>query len=400
MTNITLTLEPPSRVRYVPATNTYDIASGSSATFQPGDSLWWIAKLEWDGPLPLVPNSSTRRLYPSEFVASWSHKRSAPWSCNIPPYTCEFCFDDYCDPPPSPGDPTSPFPNCCCPSGVCSLGIDASWTSFISSSVFNCGGSQVFGSGYHPEDSANWIRFATAKGGVGGAGLTDQSCMCTAWSETVTIYVWDNWGLTGGRSVSGSYTWQPPPPGCTYYPGVDITICCAGGGGTTPSLSTSADPPLSNASRDIIDRATLGGVTSTAGGTLTFNLYNNSGCAGTPVYTVTRNVFGPGHYNSGYVSNLPGGTYYWVASYSGDANNAAVAGVCGAPNESVTVGGATAFVDVNTLVRTKSPSVYVDVNTLIRPKPPGVYVDVNTLLRTKSPHRLAGERVLISWIGM
>ena len=41
---------------------------------------------------------------------------------------------------------------------------------------------------------------------------------------------------------------------------------------------------------------------------------------------------------SGPVTVTPAGKYYWVASYTGDANNDAVAGTCGDANETSVVG--------------------------------------------------------------
>ena len=66
------------------------------------------------------------------------------------------------------------------------------------------------------------------------------------------------------------------------------------------------------------------------GGTITFNLYgpNNLTCAGTPSFTSVRPVTGNGSYTSATVLGLPPGTYRWVASYSGDANNVPRATSC------------------------------------------------------------------------
>jgi hypothetical protein len=89
-----------------------------------------------------------------------------------------------------------------------------------------------------------------------------------------------------------------------------------------------------------INPATLGG---DAGGTITFTLYKDNSCGtkatGTGTNPQTVSVSGNGDY--GPVSFTPDapGTYYWVASYSGDSPNtlASDASSCSDSNESVTV---------------------------------------------------------------
>src|SRR5205807_688350 len=72
---------------------------------------------------------------------------------------------------------------------------------------------------------------------------------------------------------------------------------------------------------------------------MTFTLFgpDNATCTGTPALTSTKPVSGNGPYTSGGFTAATAGTYRWVASYSGDANNAAVATACSDPSESVVV---------------------------------------------------------------
>ena len=90
----------------------------------------------------------------------------------------------------------------------------------------------------------------------------------------------------------------------------------------------------------LTDQATLsGGVNPT--GSITFRLYgpNDTSCTGAPVFTSNAiAVNGNGTYASapGYTSTAVG-TYRWIASYSGDANNVAIPGACNGANESVTI---------------------------------------------------------------
>jgi hypothetical protein len=81
------------------------------------------------------------------------------------------------------------------------------------------------------------------------------------------------------------------------------------------------------------DDATLSGLTSNAGGTITFNLYSPSDatCSGVPAYTQTVNVSGNGTYSTTNTTFLAKdeGTWRWQVSYSGDANNTGSTSACG-----------------------------------------------------------------------
>ena len=59
-------------------------------------------------------------------------------------------------------------------------------------------------------------------------------------------------------------------------------------------------------------------------GTVTFDLYNNSNGAGTPLFTDANVALVNGTATSaGYTATVTG-TDYWVATYNGDANNSSV----------------------------------------------------------------------------
>ena len=123
----------------------------------------------------------------------------------------------------------------------------------------------------------------------------------------------------------------------------------------TPTITTSSTPaaPLGSA---IDDTATLGGTANRpgspvinpttagapAGGTITFNLYGPSPTAicTTAIATRVVNVSGNGNYTassgtgSGSLTPTSPGTYYWVATYSGDSpNTLGAATSCGDPGE-------------------------------------------------------------------
>jgi uncharacterized repeat protein (TIGR01451 family) len=74
-----------------------------------------------------------------------------------------------------------------------------------------------------------------------------------------------------------------------------------------------------------------------ATGTIAFALYgvSDTTCTGTPVFTGSANVAGNGSVDSASYTPTAAGTYRWVATYSGDANNEAAASKCG--DELVTI---------------------------------------------------------------
>jgi hypothetical protein len=74
-------------------------------------------------------------------------------------------------------------------------------------------------------------------------------------------------------------------------------------------------------------------------GTITFRLFgpDDATCSGAPVFTAQRTVTGNGFYGSGRFAPTQAGTYRWIATYSGDANNDPAATVCGESRETVVV---------------------------------------------------------------
>ena len=77
-------------------------------------------------------------------------------------------------------------------------------------------------------------------------------------------------------------------------------------------------------STTVQDTAALSGGSSPTG-TITFNLYGPSAtasCSGTPVDTETAAVSGNGDYTTPSFTPAQAGTYWWTASYGGDAGNA------------------------------------------------------------------------------
>ncbi|HEX2753921.1 MAG TPA: hypothetical protein VHM48_00570, partial [Candidatus Limnocylindrales bacterium] len=105
-----------------------------------------------------------------------------------------------------------------------------------------------------------------------------------------------------------------------------------------PTIVTNASGTV-QVGGQIHDSATLSGGFSPTG-SITFKLYgpNDATCTGTVAFTSTVTVNnGNDTYASGNFTTTAAGTYRWVASYSGDGDNAAVSGGCNDNNESVVV---------------------------------------------------------------
>jgi hypothetical protein len=114
-------------------------------------------------------------------------------------------------------------------------------------------------------------------------------------------------------------------------------------GQASPAISTVAvatDNALPGTS--VKDTATVTGLSSNATGTVTFAIYSNSTCTTlvTTLGPVTIGTVTGGTATAvspAYTGITAAGDYFFIASYSGDANNKAVAGKCGDVNERVHV---------------------------------------------------------------
>ena len=108
---------------------------------------------------------------------------------------------------------------------------------------------------------------------------------------------------------------------------------------SAPTLTTSASAAIRLGAK-VKDEATLAGGEGPTG-SIVFRLYGpeDEACTGTPAYTSSPvAVAGDGTYVSPEYTPPAPGTYRWIATYSGDANNSEVAGTCNAAGESVSVG--------------------------------------------------------------
>jgi hypothetical protein len=116
-----------------------------------------------------------------------------------------------------------------------------------------------------------------------------------------------------------------------------ITITCP-----PPTLATTASAGIVLGAGQLTDSAFVSGrVNAQPGATLDFRLYgpDDAGCTAAPVFSAlgVAQPVANGAVASPAFTPAFAGTYRWRVSYSGDANNAAVAAPCNAPNESTVV---------------------------------------------------------------
>src|SRR5208337_1087009 len=110
-----------------------------------------------------------------------------------------------------------------------------------------------------------------------------------------------------------------------------------------PTINTTQTPPSATVGTSIADKATVSGGDNPTG-TVTFNLYNNATGSGTPLFTDTETLSGGMATSKGYIAAATG-TDYWVATYNGDSNNAAVSS--GTASEPVVISPATPTINTS-----------------------------------------------------
>ncbi len=163
---------------------------------------------------------------------------------------------------------------------------------------------------------------------------------------TSTATVTGNGQYTSGTftaTVPGTYYWIASYGGDTNNNSA-ATKCGDTGETLTaskaaPTLTTQATTPVGIGGA-ATDTATLASAYQ-PGGTITFRLYGPSAtasCSGMPVFTSTVPVSNA-QATSAVFHPLVAGSYYWVASYSGDMNNQAASTRCGDGGETLVVSG-------------------------------------------------------------
>ncbi|MEZ4625360.1 MAG: hypothetical protein R2843_11360 [Thermomicrobiales bacterium] len=112
----------------------------------------------------------------------------------------------------------------------------------------------------------------------------------------------------------------------------------SGGITTTPKKTNASGGAATNVADDatipvmswVADTSTMSGFTPDRSGTITYNLYLDADCTGTPVYSSTVSVVAAAAQpQSGHFQVAQTGRYEWQAVYSGDANNSGAVSACG-----------------------------------------------------------------------
>lgn len=148
-----------------------------------------------------------------------------------------------------------------------------------------------------------------------------------------------------------------------------------GGCEASPAIATAvSDEGSGTIGATFTDTATLSHSSTTAPtGTVTFQAFDNSHCTGAAVFTSVKPISGTSVTSDGFTPPSVG-TYYWVASYSGDANNNPVAGSCGDAGETLVVNQATPGVVTSVSTApdsTATAPAYVDTATVTGYHPTG-----------------------------
>jgi len=198
-------------------------------------------------------------------------------------------------------------------------------------------------------------------------GPADPTCAGTpVYSNTVDVSALNFQGGGGyyTPTSSGTHHWIASYSGdannsavteiCGVDPDQTLTVAFR------PGLNTQAVPTQAEYGNEIHAEATLAGATNPTG-TVTFSLYSpgDTNCYSS-IFTSTKPLSATGTATSDTYTPMPNGqfqtlgTFRWLASYSGDANNPpSVVQTCGAPNQNVDVGKSTPTV---TAVATPSQS--------------------------------------------
>lgn len=149
-----------------------------------------------------------------------------------------------------------------------------------------------------------------------------------------------NLGLTSGAlTTTGVYRWKATYAGDTNNAGT--SIACGVNSFTivkaTPTISGTATPgtvTYGGSGNDVATVSSSQALTQP----VTFKLYANETCTGTPLSTSTGAIVN-GSATSATVTPANVGVYHWVASYPGDALNDAVETACLAQSQTLVVNG-------------------------------------------------------------
>ncbi len=180
--------------------------------------------------------------------------------------------------------------------------------------------------------------------------------------------------VTTTVDVAGTFWWVAPDSGddaTTWGPsstcGEEQSVIDK----SSPSIVTNPTATAPLPAGTLVDQATLSGFQSPLQGTVTFNVYvpsTTGECVG-PLFTSTVPIAADGTATSELFTPTLAGTYWWVAAYSGDANNLAVSSGCG-EEQSLAVPVSPTIATTPTSTATLPAGTLVDLATLSGFLPP------------------------------
>jgi hypothetical protein len=188
----------------------------------------------------------------------------------------------------------------------------------------------------------------TGEGTVTFKLYSDSKCETKPVFESTSAGIKANGNVESGEfttTATGSYFWVASFSGDKNNE--PAATKCGDSGETSvvekasPKVTTSAVSPVTVGEK-IKDTATISGLVSPTGeGTITFKLYSDSKCETKPLFESTSaGIKANGSVESGEFTTTATGSYFWVASFSGDANNQPAATKCGDSGETSVVGNA------------------------------------------------------------
>jgi len=177
--------------------------------------------------------------------------------------------------------------------------------------------------------------FASAAAGTDGAGLATTAAISIAGLNASP----PNYGLTAVFLGDNLYSVSNTDSSQVLLINKVATV--------TTSAATPAVPVSTGTA--VTDKATITGVgSSTAGGTVTYNLFSTVACTGASVFTSTTALFANATVpTSAAWTAMPPGTYQWQATYTGDGNHLSSTSVCGSDSVTVLISTPTIATKVN-----------------------------------------------------
>src|SRR6266550_4510164 len=176
-------------------------------------------------------------------------------------------------------------------------------------------------------------------------GSVDATCGTAVFTDIETV---DSTGkATSGNftpsgtapQIAGTYEWKASYSGDANYKGV--TSSCNDTG--EQSLVNKKDTTTPTGQKVVISDFAKPTGFGTPTGTVTFSLFDNASCTGTPIFTQTPSLVNGLAHADDPTPLSANGTYKWVVTYNGDANNSPSTSACG--TEFTTLGGNVPGVD-------------------------------------------------------